>query len=281
MASSERIFKLLDTEIIIQDPEHPRPLPTPTRGEIEFRHVWFAYGNLENGEPDWVLKDITFKVEPGTKVAIVGHTGAGKTTLISLLLRFYEPQKGEILLDGVPVREVRIQELRDRIGLVLQEVFLFSQDVGYNIRLGSKTIGEEGVRRAAERVGASRIINRLPKGYDQPLGERGSTLSVGERQLLSFARVLAFDPAVLILDEATSSVDSEVEAQIEEATNELMRDRTSLVIAHRLSTIQGADGIIVFHHGEIRERGTHQSLLDKGGLYARLHELQFASMVSG
>jgi ATP-binding cassette subfamily B multidrug efflux pump len=277
MASSERIFGLLDTEIGIDDPKDPLPLPTPTRGEIEFRNVWFAYGETEEGEPDWVIKDISFKVESGSKIAIVGHTGAGKTTLISLLLRFYEPQKGEILLDGVPINQVRVRELRDRIGLVLQEVFLFSQDVGFNVRLGSKTMGEKEVRDAAERVGATRFIDRLPKGYDQPLGERGSTLSVGERQLLSFARVLAFDPAVLILDEATSSVDSEIEAQIEEATSELMKGRTSLVIAHRLSTVQGADRILVFHHGEVRETGTHQELLANEGLYARLHELQFAA----
>jgi len=278
MASSERIFQLLDTEITITDPEEPRPLPTPTQGEIEFRDVWFAYGEKESGEPDWILKGVNFRVEPGSKMAIVGHTGAGKTTLVSLLLRFYEPQKGEILLDGVPIREVRIKELRDRIGLVLQEVFLFSQDVGYNIRLGSEQIGDVQIRAAAKRVGATRFIDLLPKKYDQPLGERGSNLSVGERQLLSFARALAFDPAILILDEDTSSVDSEVEAQIEEATNELMKGRTSMVIAHRLSTVQGADRILVFHHGEIRETGTHQELLDKGGLYARLHELQFATM---
>jgi ATP-binding cassette subfamily B multidrug efflux pump len=279
MASSERIFQLLDTEITITDPEEPRPLPTPTRGEIEFRDVWFAYGENESGEPDWILKGVSFRVEPGSKMAIVGHTGAGKTTLVSLLLRFYEPQKGEILLDGVPIREVRIKQLRDRIGLVLQEVFLFSQDVGYNIRLGSEQIGDAQIREAAKRVGATRFIDLLPKRYDQPLGERGSNLSVGERQLLSFARALAFDPAILILDEATSSVDSEVEAQIEEATSELMKGRTSMVIAHRLSTVQGADRILVFHHGEVRETGTHQELLDQGGLYARLHELQFASRI--
>jgi len=280
MASSERIFDLLDTEITITDPKEPRSLPTPTRGEIEFRDVWFSYGQTESGEPDWVLKGITFRVEPGSKVAIVGHTGAGKTTLVNLLMRFYEPQKGVILLDGVPIKEVPLKQLRDRIGLVLQEIFLFSQAVGYNIRLGSEQIGEEQAREAAKRVGATRFIDLLPKKYDQPLGERGSTLSVGERQLLSFARALAFDPAILILDEATSSVDSEVEAQIEEATNELMKGRTSLVIAHRLSTVQGADRILVFHHGEVRETGTHQELLEKGGLYARLHELQFATMVA-
>ncbi|MFO8174142.1 MAG: ABC transporter ATP-binding protein [Longimicrobiales bacterium] len=278
MASSERIFKLLDTEIDIMDPPEPRSLPTPTRGEIEFRDVWFAYQDAESGKPDWVLKGISFRVEPGQKVAIVGHTGAGKTTLINLLMRFYDPQKGEILLDGVPIREVRVAELRERVGLVLQDVFLFSQDVAYNIRLGSTEMGDLQVREAAGRVGADRLIRRLPRKYDQPLGERGSSLSVGERQLLSFARALAFDSAILILDEATSSVDSEVEAQIEEATREIMKDRTSLVIAHRLSTVQGADRILVFHHGEIREMGTHQELLDKGGLYARLHELQFAGM---
>ncbi len=278
MASSERIFKLLDEEVRIVDQANPAEPPAETRGEIEFRDVWFAYGDTDAGEPDWVLKGIDFRVEPGSKVAIVGHTGAGKTTLINLLMRFYEPQKGEILLDGIPIRDLAIKDLRHRVGLVLQDVFLFSQDVGYNICLGSEGIGEIQVREAAKRVGANRFIDRLPTGYDQPLGERGSTLSVGERQLLSFARALAFDPAILILDEATSSVDSEVEAQIEEATNELMKDRTSLVIAHRLSTVQGADTILVFHHGEIRERGSHQELLDGAGLYARLHELQFASM---
>jgi ATP-binding cassette subfamily B protein len=191
-------------------------------------------------------------------------------------MRFYDPQKGGILLDGIPINEVGLEELRNRMGLVLQDVFLFSQDVGYNIRLGSEAIGEVQIREAASRVGADRIVAKLPKGFLQPLGERGSSLSVGERQLLSFARALAFDPAILILDEATSSVDSEVEAQIEEATDELMKGRTSLVIAHRLSTVQGADRILVFHHGELRETGTHQELLEKEGLYARLHELQFA-----
>lgn len=275
MASSERIFKLLDTETEITDPPDPRPLPYPTRGEIEFRDVWFAYGETEAGKPDWVLKGISFTVSPGEKVAIVGHTGAGKTTLINLLMRFYEPQEGDILLDGVPIRDVALQDLRSRMGLVLQDVFLFSQDVAYNIRLGETEMTDARIREAARRVGVHRFVDRLPKGYDQPLGERGASLSVGERQLLSFARALAYDPAILILDEATSSVDSEIEGQVEKATDEVMKGRTSLVIAHRLSTIQGADRILVFHHGELREAGTHQELLDQGGLYARLHELQF------
>jgi ATP-binding cassette subfamily B protein len=241
--------------------------------------VWFAYGDTEEGNPDWVLKGVSFRVAPGEKIAIVGHTGAGKTTLANLLMRFYEPQKGSILLDGVPIKAVLIDELRERIGLVLQDVFLFSQDVAYNIRLGSEVIGQDEIRKAAKRVGADRFIHLLGKGYGQPLGERGASLSVGERQLLSFARALAFDPAILILDEATSSVDSEVEAQIEEATSELMKDRTSLVIAHRLSTVQGADRILVFHHGKLRETGSHEELLECGGLYARLHELQFAPAI--
>jgi ATP-binding cassette subfamily B protein len=280
MASSERIFKLLDQEIEILDPANPIPLPTPTRGEIEFRDVWFSYGDADKGDPDWVLKGVSFKVDSAEKIAIVGHTGAGKTTLVNLLMRFYEPQKGTILLDGIPIREASLRELRGRIGLVLQDVFLFSQDVAYNIRLGSKKIGEAQILKAARRVGADRVVKLLPKGYDQPLGERGSSLSVGERQLLSFARALAFDPSILILDEATSSVDSEIEARIEKATDEVMKGRTSLVIAHRLSTVRGVDRILVFHHGELRETGSHQELLDKGGLYARLHELQFAPVGS-
>jgi len=219
---------------------------------------------------------VSFRASPGEKIAIVGHTGAGKTTIINLLMRFYDAQKGEILLDGVPVRRLRLDDLRERIGLVLQDVFLFSQDVAYNIRLGSTEVDDERLREAAERIGAAPFIERLEKGYDQPLGERGASLSVGERQLVSFARALAFDPPILVLDEATSSVDSEIEAKIEAATDELMRGRTSLVIAHRLSTVQHADRILVLHHGELREEGTHAELLERGGLYARLHELQFA-----
>ena len=291
MAASERIFKLLDTEPELRPPARPVPLPNPGRGEIEFRDVWFAYqrkngapaadsashaDHQADGEWDWVLRGLSFRVRPGERVAIVGHTGAGKTSLISLLLRFYEPQRGEILFDGVPIRDVDPEELRRRIGLVLQDVFLFSRDVAYNIRVGDDRIDDERIRVAAERVGADRFIARLPLGYDQPLGERGASLSVGERQLLSFARALAVDPLVLILDEATSSVDSELEQQIEQAVQTLMQGRTSLVIAHRLSTIQNADRILVLHHGELREEGTHQELLARRGLYARLYELQFA-----
>lgn len=279
MASSERVFRLLDHEIAVVDPPSPKLLPEPPLGRIHFDHVWFAYGETPSGEPDWVLRDVSLEVQPGEKVAIVGHTGAGKTTLINLLMRFYDPTRGRILLDGTPIHEVRIRDLRSRIGLVLQDVFLFSQDVGYNIRLGSTVIDDERVRSAAERVGAAPFIDRLPQGYGQPLGERGSTLSVGERQLVSFARALAFDPAVLVLDEATSSVDSEIEAKIEAATDELLEGRTSLVIAHRLSTVQNADRIVVMHHGEVREQGTHEELLEAGGLYARLHELQFAPSI--
>jgi len=276
MASSERVFKLLDREVQIVDPDEPIDLPVATEGEIEFKDVWFAYVKDDDGEWDWVLERLSFRAAPGEKVAIVGHTGAGKTTIINLLMRFYEPQRGEILLDGVPIRRMRLNDLRKRVGLVLQDVFLFSQDVAYNIRLGSPDIDEKRIREASERIGAAPFIERLEKGYDQPLGERGSSLSVGERQLVSFARALAFDPPILVLDEATSSVDSEIEERIEAATDALMSGRTSLVIAHRLSTIQHADRILVLHHGELREEGTHAELLEKGGLYARLHELQFA-----
>lgn len=271
MAASERIFELLDTEPEVRDPDQPLRLPTPGRGEIEFRDVWFRYG--PDGE--WVLRGVSFRAAPGERVAIVGATGAGKSTIINLLMRFYEPQRGEVLLDGVPIDRVKVDELRACISLVLQDVFLFSEDVRRNIRLGEERITDEQVRAAARRVGAERFIERLPGGYEQPLGERGTSLSVGERQLVSFARALAFEPLVLVLDEATSSVDSELEAQIDEALVELMRGRTSLVIAHRLSTVQGADQILVLHHGEVRERGTHAELLRRGGLYARLYELQF------
>ena len=282
MASSERIFKLLDRAPAIEDPASGTAvLPAAIRGEIEFRDVWFAYSQRESQEPEWVLKGLSFHIAPGEKVAIVGHTGAGKTTIINLLMRFYDPQRGEILLDGIPVANIPQRTLRTFIGLVLQDIFLFSDDVRYNIRLGNLDISEEGVREAAQEVGAGPLIERLPERYRQPLGERGRSLSIGERQLVSFARALAFDPRILILDEATSSVDSELEARIEEATARLMEGRTSLVIAHRLSTIKGSDRILVLHRGELKEQGTHEELLENDSLYARLHELQFAAAGAG
>ena len=290
MASSERIFRLLDTPVGVDElGSGGVDKNRITKGEIEFRDVWFAYLTMDgevapsiqplddsSTQLDWVLRGVSFKAKPGERVAVVGHTGAGKTTLIGLLMRFYEPQRGEILIDGIPLREIPLHELRGRISLVLQDIFIFSHSVEYNIRLGRADITDERIRAAAERVGAHTFIERLPQKYETPLGERGMSLSVGERQLLSFARALAFDPLILILDEATSSVDSALEARIEAALDELMRGRTSLVIAHRLSTIQHADRILVMHHGELVESGSHQDLLAAGGLYSRLYELQFA-----
>ncbi len=279
MASSERIFRLLDREPAIQDAPGSRSFPEGAPGEIRFENVWFAYGSRrEDGEsrPDWVIRDLSFTVAPGEKLAIVGHTGAGKTTIINLLMRFYEAQRGRILVDGIPIEQLRMQDLRARIGLVLQDIFLFSKSVDYNVRLGSEDIGDDSVADALEAVGATPFVERLPEGSAQELGERGTSLSVGERQLLSFARALAFDPGILVLDEATSSVDSAIEERIEEATDRLMRGRTSLVIAHRLSTVTGADRILVMHHGRLVEEGSHEELLAGDGLYRQLHELQFA-----
>ena len=283
MASSERIFRLLDREPAIQDPPLTAATRAPAPGEIRFENVWFAYGGGTDGdasgtgsEPNWVIRDVSFTVAPGEKLAIVGHTGAGKTTVINLLMRFYEPQRGRILVDGIPITDLPMEQLRERIGLVLQDIFLFSQSVEYNVRLGSGEIDSGAVNSALDAVGATPFIERLPEQAAQPLGERGASLSVGERQLLSFARALAFDPAILVLDEATSSVDSEIEARIEAATDRLMEGRTSLVIAHRLSTVQGADRILVMHHGQLVEEGSHSELLATEGLYRRLHELQFA-----
>jgi ATP-binding cassette, subfamily B, multidrug efflux pump len=277
MASSERIFKLLDTAPETAAQPAIARLPKSVRGEIEFRDVWFAYQKAADGDWDWVLKGISFRARPGERIAIVGHTGSGKTTLSSLLMRFYEPQRGQILVDGVPIEQLDARELRSRIGLVLQDVFLFSRSIAYNVRLGDDDIDDVEVEAAATRVGADRFVRVLTDRYSTALGERGTSLSVGERQLLSFARALAFDPEILVLDEATSSVDSALEERITEATATLMQNRTALVIAHRLSTIQHADRILVLHHGELRESGTHAELLARGGLYSRLHELQFVA----
>lgn len=269
MASSERIFQLLDEPVTVVEPVSPTALPEPIRGEVRFEDVWFRYA------PDgpWVLKEVSFVAVPGQTLALVGHTGAGKTTVISLLLRFYEPTRGRITIDGVDIRELSAPVLRGLIGFVQQDLFLFTGDILRNLVLDAP-IPEERARLAAGRVGADRFIGRLPAGYRHVLGERGRNLSVGERQLLSFARALALDPRILVLDEATSSVDAEAEAQIQEAIATLMAGRTSLVVAHRLSTILHADEILVFHHGEIRERGTHRSLLAARGLYERLYQLQ-------
>ncbi len=276
MASSERIFQLLDDKAYPHEPKTVQHL-TSVRGEIEFRNVWFAYNVPTDGErsPEWVLKNVSFRIQPGETVAIVGHTGAGKTSIISLLSRFYEIQKGEILIDGVNILDVPPDELRKNIAVVLQDVFLFSGDIKSNISLGDESITIDKIRTAASIVGANRFIERLPKMYDAEVKERGATLSVGQKQLLSFARALAFDPRILVLDEATSSVDTETEQLIQEAIRNLLKGRTSIVIAHRLSTIQNSDKIIVLHKGEIRESGTHQELLSQNGIYRRLYELQY------
>ncbi len=270
MASSERIFKLLDTPVAVAAPAVARALPAGAPGHIVFDRVWFAY----DGE-DHVLRDVSFEVKPGQRVGVVGATGAGKSTLINLLLRFYDVSRGRILVDGVDVRGLGFADLRRLFGLVLQDVHLFSGTIAGNIRLGHLDITEEQVRRAAEAVHAHAFISRLPQGYDTPVAERGATLSVGQKQLLSFARALAFDPRVLILDEATSSVDTETELLIRDALHVLMAGRTTIAIAHRLSTIQDMDQILVLHKGELRERGSHQELLAQRGIYWKLYQLQY------
>jgi len=269
MASSERLFKLLDDDTIVPNPETTVPLGQ-VRGEIEFKNVWFAYN-----DEDYVLKDVSFKVKPGETVAFVGATGAGKTSITSLMTRFYEFQKGSILIDGIDIRNVDAHELRKNIAIVLQDVFLFSADVENNITLGNPEISTERAMSAALTVGADPFIRRLPKGYQTHVKERGAILSVGEKQLLSFARALAYDPRILILDEATSSIDTESEFLIQNAITKLLKGRTSIVIAHRLSTIQKADKIVVMHKGEIREMGNHEELLAMNGIYRTLYELQY------
>jgi ATP-binding cassette subfamily B multidrug efflux pump len=269
MASSERVFSLLDEPVAVREPEHALALARPVRGAVSFEHVWFRY----SATGPWVLKDVTFTASPGQTIALVGHTGAGKTTIVNLLLRFYDPDRGRITVDGVDIRKLSTSDLRSIIGFVQQDLFLFTGDVQHNLTLDAP-IPAEAARDAARRVGADRFIERLPSGYHHVLGERGRSLSVGERQLLSFARALALDPRILVLDEATSSVDAEAEALIQRAIAELMAGRTSLVVAHRLSTILHADEILVLHHGEIRERGSHRELLAQRGLYDRLYQLQ-------
>ncbi|MDP9360419.1 MAG: ABC transporter ATP-binding protein/permease [Acidobacteriota bacterium] len=267
MAASERVFKLLDTPARIVD-DGPRDVDHFE--SLEFRNVSFAYNDAE-----WVLKDVSFAVSRGERVALVGHTGAGKTTVTSLLLRFYEPQRGEILVNGIDIRRYTIASLRSLFAIVQQDFFLFTGNIAQNISLGDPDITPDMVREAAIRVQADRFIQRLPEAYASEVRERGAGLSVGEKQLLSFARALAFNPPVLVLDEATSSIDTETEGLIQEAIRTLMEGRTSIVIAHRLSTIRSADTILVFHHGEIRERGTHEELMQHAGLYRKLYEIQY------
>ena len=275
MAASERIFKLLDEPVLVESDPNAIPLDHPL-GEIEFRNVWFSYRNVpEPADEDWVLRDVSFRVEPGQTFAIVGHTGAGKTTLISLLLRFYDVQRGQILLDGKDIRLIELQDLRRQFGIVLQDPFLFTGTIETNIRLGTPGIDRTTVENAVDEIGLGEFIRSLPDGVASNVNERGSTLSVGQRQLINFARALAHNPRFLILDEATSSVDTKTELLIREALGRLLSGRTALVIAHRLSTIQHADRILVFHKGRLREQGAHQELLAQRGIYYRLYQLQY------
>jgi ATP-binding cassette subfamily B multidrug efflux pump len=287
MAAGERIFKLLDTPVDVMSPAEPKKPQGP--GRVEFDHVWFAYRNMpaESGggisaepetsvpTPDWVLRDVSFVLDPGETVAVVGHTGAGKTTLISLLMRFYDVQKGAIRIDGVDIKDMDLKDLRSRFGVVLQDPFLFSGTVAGNIKLGTGWIEDADVERAAEEVNLADFIRTLPGGFKEEVRERGSTLSTGQKQLISFARALAHDPNILILDEATSSVDTETEFRVRDALSRMVEGRTSLIIAHRLSTIQRADKIIVMHKGQVREMGSHQQLLAQRGIYWKLYQLQY------
>ena len=289
MASSERIFKLLDTPAEITSPAVTKA--PAGQGRIDFDHVWFAYGERassrdaknekpgdgrpQTSDPDWILRDVNFTIQPGETVAIVGHTGAGKTTIISLLMRFYDVQRGAIKIDGVDVKDMDLTDLRGRFGVVLQDPFLFSGTVEGNIRLGTEWIEDEDVEKAAEDVNLADFVRALPRGFKEEVRERGSTLSTGQKQLISFARALAHDPKFLILDEATSSVDTETEFRVREALNRMVEGRTSIIIAHRLSTVQRADKIIVMHKGQVREMGTHQELLAQRGIYYKLYQLQY------
>jgi ATP-binding cassette subfamily B protein len=303
MASSERVFKLLDTPVEIVSP--PIAARAAGQGRIEFDHVWFAYRKLQaqpldaqdrvsangahglvatnhnEGDYDWILRDVSFVIEPGESVAIVGHTGAGKTTISSLLLRFYDIQRGSIKIDGVDIRTMELKDLRRRFGVVLQDPFLFSGTIENNIRLGSDWISAEQIESAAESVNIADFIRSLPQGFAEPVLERGSTLSTGQKQLISFARALAHDPKILVLDEATSSVDTETELRVRDALTRMVEGRTSVIIAHRLSTIQRADKIIVMHKGQLREIGNHQELLAKRGIYWKLYQLQYKEQEVG
>ena len=270
LASAEKIFSVLDVKPEITSPASP--VPVQIKGRIEFRHVWFAYE-----KDDYVLKDVSFVIEPGQKIAFVGATGAGKSSILNLIGRYFDIQKGEILIDGANIRDIDTDVLRRAIGQVQQDVFIFTGDIKNNISLNNEEISLEQIHTAAQTVGADSFIQKLPGGYDEPVTERGSTLSAGQRQLLSFARTLAYDPTILVLDEATANIDTETESLITKALERLMEGRTTIMVAHRLSTIQHADKIIVMHHGEIREQGSHQELLHKNGLYRKLYDLQLVN----
>jgi ATP-binding cassette subfamily B protein len=296
MAASERVFKLIDTEPEIVSPAHIRK--TDNSGSIEFQNVWFTYQRLDEeaqarvarstpeelaaiDDIEWILRGVSFAIDPDQTAAIVGHTGAGKSTIISLMMRFYDIQHGQILIDGVDVREHDLLKLRQHFGVVLQDPVLFSGTIGSNIRMGTDSITDEEMRRAADQVNIHDFITSLPGGYDEPLRERGNSLSTGQKQLVNFARALAHNPRILILDEATSSVDTDTELRVRLALERMIQGRTSVVIAHRLSTIQQADVILVMHKGQLREMGSHQELLGRRGIYWKLYQLQYKDQELG